>query len=101
MNIRQLVSDDTDEDGGVRLKRKKNTGDVFLLQTGRFFMNINQPNGLIKAGWRITTGNLLFADNWWRLLLVTFFGDILLLVTFCDWWRFVTGDVSWLGTFCD
>jgi hypothetical protein len=50
MNIRQLVSDDTDEDGGVRLKRKKNTGDVFLLQTGRFFMNINQPNGLIKAG---------------------------------------------------
>jgi hypothetical protein len=41
MGIRQLIGDDTDEDGGVRLKRKKNTGDVYLLQTGRFFININ------------------------------------------------------------
>jgi hypothetical protein len=44
MNIRQLIGDDTDEDEGVRPGHKKsteNTGDVYLLQTGGFFININ------------------------------------------------------------
>ncbi len=63
------------------------------------------------AGWRIMTGNLLFADDWWRFVTDDvfwwlFLTDDVFWWRFCDWWRVVNGDILWgdvllLVTFCE